>query len=197
MLLVTRYDTWSFFPFSVFSRSAKLGKEGSRVSGVVMTRLWGRAADYPVRHIKFSFPFFKRRQGGGAEPCLARRNGRNSFIPKAREGGGNSPVGCCLLGDPRMGSSFSRLAKCFRERSRVSGTVMTRLLGCAADYLVRHIKFLFPFSKGGRVEGRSPASPVATGEILLSPKRGRGGRQQPSGQFPAGGPTHGVPLFYV
>lgn len=128
MLLVTRYDTWSFFPFSVFSRSAKLGKEGSRVSGVVMTRLWGRAADYPVRHIKFSFPFFKRRQGGGAEPCLARRNGRNSFIPKAREGGGNSPVGCCLLGDPRMGSSFSRLAKCFRERSRVSGTVMTRLL---------------------------------------------------------------------
>lgn len=128
MLLVTRYDTWSFFPFSVFSRSAKLGKEGSRVSGVVMTRLWGRAADYPVRHIKFSFPFFKRRQGGGAEPCLARRNGRNSFIPKAREGGGNSPVGCCLLGDPRMGSSFSRLAKCSRERSRVSGTVMTRLL---------------------------------------------------------------------
>ena len=77
----------------------------------------------------------------------------------------------------------------------MSGVVMTRLWGCAADYLVRHIKFLFPFSKGGRVEGRSPASPVATGEILLSPKRGRGGRQQPSGQFPAGGPTHGVLLF--
>lgn len=79
------------------------------MSGVVMTRLWGRAADYLVRHIKFSFPFFKRGQGGGAEPRLARRNGRNSFVPKAWEGG----------------------------------------------------------------------------------------RQQPSGQFPAGGPTHGVPLFYV
>ena len=114
MLLVTRYDTWSFFPFSVFSRSAKLGKEGSRVSGVVMTRLWGRAADYPVRHIKFSFPFFKRRQGGGAEPCLARRNGRNSFIPKAREGGGNSPVGSFLLGDPRMGFPFFMFSEMFQ-----------------------------------------------------------------------------------
>lgn len=129
MLLVTRYDTWSFFPFSVFSRSAKLGKEGSRVSGVVMTRLWGRAADYPVRHIKFSFPFFKRRQGGGEEPCLARRNGRNSFVPKAWEGGkATAQWAVSCWGTHAWGSPFLCLAKCSRERSRVSGAVMTRLL---------------------------------------------------------------------
>lgn len=128
MLLVTRYDTWSFFPFSVFSRSAKLGKEGSRVSGVVMTRLWGCAADYLVRHIKFLFPFSKGDRVVGRS--LPRPSQRAKFFCPQSVGGGKATAQWAVScwGTHAWGSPFLCLAKCSRERSRVSGTVMTRLL---------------------------------------------------------------------
>lgn len=128
MLLVTRYDTWSFFPFSVFSRSAKLGKEGSRVSGVVMTRLLGCAADYPVRHIKFLFPFSKGGRVEGRSPASPVATGEILLSPKRGRGEATAQWAVACWGTHAWGSPFLCLAKCSRERSRVSGTVMTRLL---------------------------------------------------------------------
>ena len=76
------------------------------MSGVVMTRLWGRAADYPVRHIKFSFPFFKRRQGGGAEPASPVATGEILLSPKRGRGEATAQWAVACWGTHAWGPPF-------------------------------------------------------------------------------------------